>query len=104
MCCNKIKGIETYLKWELCSMLLEYVCWDRIKISGRNSSENVSVRKYINPLSPDFFFLILAHSVFQMWILQEPKKVAYYEYTASWREKSGECAACLEYSVSIFVE
>ena len=30
----------------------------------------------INPLAPDFFFLILAHPVFTMLITQEPKKVA----------------------------
>ena len=27
---------------------------------------------FINLLAPDFFFLILAHSVYKMWIIQEP--------------------------------
>jgi len=30
----------------------------------------------INPLAPEFFFLILAHSVYKMWIIQEAKKLA----------------------------
>jgi len=30
-----------------------------------------------NPLAPElFFFLILAHPVYEMWIIQEPKKLA----------------------------
>jgi hypothetical protein len=31
---------------------------------------------YINLLAPEFCFLILAHPVYKMWIIQEPKKVA----------------------------
>ena len=30
---------------------------------------------YINPLAPELFFLILAHSVYKMWITQEPNKL-----------------------------
>ena len=30
----------------------------------------------INPLVPELFFLILAHSVYKMWIIQEPNKLA----------------------------
>ena len=29
-----------------------------------------------NPLAPELFFLILAHPVYKMWIIQEPNKVA----------------------------
>ena len=29
-----------------------------------------------NPLAPELFFLILAHSVYKMWIIQEPNKLA----------------------------
>jgi hypothetical protein len=38
-----------------------------------------------------------------MWIIQEPKKVAVWN---KWHfeKKNGECAACLKYSVLIFVE
>jgi hypothetical protein len=33
-------------------------------------------RQDFNPLAPDFFLQMLAHSVFKMWIIQEPNKVA----------------------------
>ena len=36
----------------------------------------IDIFPYINPLAPDFFFIILAHPVYKMWITQEPKKVA----------------------------
>jgi len=38
-----------------------------------------------------------------MWIIQEPKKVALWK-KRHFEEKNGECAACLKYSVLIFVE
>ena len=30
----------------------------------------------VNLLAPDFFFLISAHPVYKMWIIQEPNKLA----------------------------
>ena len=33
-------------------------------------------RRVINTLAHGIFFKILAHPVFKMWILQEPKKIA----------------------------
>ena len=30
----------------------------------------------INPLAPELFFLISAHPVYKMWIIQEPNKLA----------------------------
>ena len=38
-----------------------------------------------------------------MWIIHEPKKVALWN-KRHFEEKNGECAACLKYSVLIFVE
>ena len=38
-----------------------------------------------------------------MWTIQEPKKVALWN-KRHFEEKNGECAACLKYSVLIFVE
>ena len=35
-----------------------------------------SIPAVVNPLAPEFYIKILAHSVFKMWIIQEPKKVA----------------------------
>ena len=33
------------------------------------------LRCILNPLAPELFFLILAHSVYKMWIIQEPNKL-----------------------------
>jgi len=49
------------------------------------------------------FFLILAHPVYKMWIIQEPN-VRIMKQTAFGREKHGEYTPCLKYSVPIFVE
>ena len=38
-----------------------------------------------------------------MWIIHEPKKLALWN-KRHFEEKNGECAACLKYSVLIFVE
>jgi hypothetical protein len=38
-----------------------------------------------------------------MWIIHEPKKVALW-YKQHFEEKNGKCAACLKYSVLIFVD
>jgi hypothetical protein len=57
----------------------------------------------INPLAPEFFFNI-STPVCKMWIIQVPKKGSIMKQTAFWREKSGECATCLKYSVRIFVD
>ena len=38
-----------------------------------------------------------------MWIIQEQKKVALWN-KRHFKEKNGECAACLKYSVLIFAE
>jgi hypothetical protein len=58
---------------------------------------------FTNLLASEFYIQILAHSVCKMWRLQEQKKVALWN---EWyfEEKNGECAACLKYSVFIFVE
>jgi hypothetical protein len=38
-----------------------------------------------------------------MWIIHEPKKVALWN-KRHFEEKNWECAACLKYSVLIFIE
>ena len=52
---------------------------------GRNGEQNRREKVYvylpysalfINPLQPELFFLILAHSVYKMCIIQEPNKLA----------------------------
>jgi len=39
-----------------------------------------------------------------MWIIQEPKEKVALWNKRHFEEKNGECAACLKYSVLIFVE
>jgi len=51
-----------------------------------------------------FFFLILAHPVYKMWIIQEPKTLELWNKLHFWREKNGEYITCLKYSVPIFDE
>ena len=51
-----------------------------------------------------FFFQILAHPVFKMWVIQKPIKVALWNKRHFEGEKNGDYTACLKYSVRIFVE
>jgi hypothetical protein len=57
----------------------------------------------LNLLAPEFYVQILAHPVCKIWIIQEPKNVALWN-KRHFEDKNGECAACLKYSVLIFVE
>jgi hypothetical protein len=76
------------LWWRKC--LICFICWDSNAVSS------------FIPLAPEFF-LILAHPVCKLWILQEPKKVTLWN-KRHFEEKNGECAACLKYSVRIFID
>ena len=45
----------------------------------------------INPLAPElFFFLILAHPVYKMWIIQEPNNLALWNKLHFEEEKKTE--------------
>ena len=57
-----------------------------------------------NLLAPDFFFLILAHPVYKMWIIQEPNTLELWNKLHFEEEKNWEYIPCLNYSVPIFVE
>jgi len=48
-------------------------------------------------------FLILAHSVYKMWIIQEPNTLELWN-KLRFEGKNGECIPRLKYSVTIFVE
>ena len=54
----------------------QFVVTDRYKIlqDTGNFRQILSTptHKHINLLAPDFFFLILAHPVYKLWIKQEP--------------------------------
>jgi len=51
-----------------------------------------------------FFFLILAHPVYKIWIIQKPNKLALWNKLHFEEKKNGEYGICLKYSVPIFVE
>ena len=57
-----------------------------------------------NPLAPDFFIFILAHPVYEMWIIQEPNKLALWNKLHFEEKKNGEYRVRLKYSVPLFVE
>ena len=59
-----------------------------------------------NLLVPELlFFLILAHSVYKMWIIQEPNTLEFWnKQHFEEGKKNRECIPCLKYSVPIFVE
>ena len=59
---------------------------------------------WINLSAPELFFLILAHSVYKMWLIQEPKKLALWNTLHFEEENDGEYRVCLKYSVPTFVE
>ena len=50
------------------------------------------------------YFLILAHSLYKIWIMQEPNKLALWNKLRFEEKKNREYRACLKYSVPIFVE
>ena len=52
----------------------------------------------------DYFFLILAHSVYKMWIIQEPNTLELWNKLRFEEKKNREYITCLKYSVPIFVE
>jgi len=49
-------------------------------------------------------FFNLAHSVYKMWIIQEPNTLELWNKLHSEEEKNREYIPCLKYSVPIFVE
>jgi len=58
----------------------------------------------LNLLAPELFFLILAHPVYKMWIIQEPNTLELWNKLHFEEEKKGEYIPWLKYSVPIFVE
>jgi len=59
---------------------------------------------FFNLLVPELFFLILAHSVYKMWITQEPNTIELWNKLNFEEEINGQYIPCLKYSVPIFVE
>ena len=63
-----------------------------------------SLNGYINILGPELIFLILAHPVYKMWVIQEPNPLELWNKLHFEDEKNREYMPCLKYSVHIFVE
>ena len=51
-----------------------------------------------------FFFLVLAHPVYKMRIIQETNMIELWNKLHFEEEKNGDYTPCLKYSVTIFVE
>jgi len=58
----------------------------------------------INLFGAGIIFLILAHPVHKMWIIQELNTLELWNKLHFKEEKNGVYIPCLEYSVPIFVE
>jgi len=57
-----------------------------------------------NLLAPElFFFLILAHPVNKMWIIQEPNALELWNKLHFEEKKNGEYIPCLKYLVSVYI-
>ena len=52
----------------------------------------------------NYFFLILAHPVYKIWIIQEPNMLELWNKLHFEEKKNGEYTQCLKYSVPTFVE
>jgi hypothetical protein len=59
---------------------------------------------HLYPFGARIIFLILAHTVYKMLIIQESNTLEYETNCILKRKKNGEYIPCLKYSVPIFVE
>jgi len=76
-----------------------------ITVSKEGHLAVVRFSEFIKLLAPEiFFFLILAHPVYKLWITQEPNTLELWNNLHSEEEKNGEFIPCLKYSVPTFVE
>ena len=58
---------------------------------------------HLNVLAPELFFLILAHPVYKMEIMQEPNTLELWNKLYFEDDKNGEYIPCLKNLVPIFV-
>ena len=76
--------------------------------SGTLNMDHMAYKKYtvLHKLTlwrRNYIFLILEHSVYKMWKIQEPNKLALWN-KLHFEEKNAEYRECLKYSIPIFVE
>ena len=67
-----VADVTLLTDWQTCYLTLNLVTW-KIWWAPNNASK---WQTGFNTLAPELFFLILAHSVYKMWIIQEPNKLA----------------------------
>ena len=75
-----------------------HLCRPKLHPTSLRSTLTLWRRNYI------FFFLISAHPVHKMWIIQDPTKLVLWNKLHFEEKKNGEYRACLKYSVPTFVE
>ena len=63
---------------EFATILRQHATLSLSKDPATWSQPTPSPSSFLNPLAPDFFF-ILAHPVYKMWIIQEPNKLALWK-------------------------
>jgi hypothetical protein len=71
---------------------------------NKASRWQIGFKSPLNLLAPELLFLILAHSVHKMWIIQELNTLELWNKLHSEEENNVEYIPCLKYSVTIFVE
>ena len=87
---------------EIWHFMIFLKCVEKIQVSLKS---DINKRVLFNPLAPELFFLISAHPVCKMWIIQEPNKLALWNKLHFEEEKKNEeYRACLKYSVPTFAE
>jgi len=120
--CTSVLGIF-YVRYSNIYRFFFLLCWRFVVISGtvcprlliktscsqegekgRLLSHYTIGQFQFNLLAPELFFLILAHSVYKKWIIQEPNKLELWNKLHFKEKKNGEYKPRLKYSVPIFVE
>jgi len=84
-----------------------FVVWEKKRIVSvvrfKFRCNSLISGKIINLLAPEFFF-ILAHTVYKMWIKQEPNTLELWNKLHFEEKKNGQYIPRLKYSVPVFVE
>ena len=70
---------------------------DRMQTSRKLDVWQIKWPLYFNLLAPELFFLILAHSVYKMWILQEPNTIELRNKLHFEEKNNGEYIPCLTF-------
>ena len=86
---------------KFCNIIL-LILW--VEINCPMKQITISTLNFNEPFGAGIIFLILAHSLYKMWIIQEPNKLELWNKLNFKEKKNGVYTPCLKYSVPIFVE